>query len=129
MTYITREAQTHKTIDGGTNINAVPVSVILEQDAGATADTARGTALGIVTASGKYREYDDSGSDGEEVLRCILRDNVSQADRIAGNVTVAVNLPQRLVYPKAQLVGVDANGLADVGGYEFKGATTDYYVI
>ena len=97
------------------------LSVILAQDALAAADIAAGTVLGKVTATGFYAEYDDGNADGTEVARVILKTPVSKADRIAGDIDVAVYY--RGAFRKDQLVGMDAAGLVDLYAREIEDVT------
>lgn len=47
----------------------------------------RGTVLGIVTASGKYKVYDNAASDGSQVARGLL---VTDVDATSGDVPVSM---------------------------------------
>jgi hypothetical protein len=69
-----------------------------------------GTLMGRITASGKYVEYDEAGTDdGRRVAVCFTRIGV---DVSAGDVPCPLIFGGRLKSDK--LLGVDANGRADI---------------
>lgn len=75
-------------------------------------DLAAGTALGKVTASGKYVAYDDDGTDdGRRVCVGILAEpcDASGGDKLAGMYTKGT-------FYYDQLTGMDANAVADLNG-------------
>lgn len=76
--------------------------------AGAALDA--GQVLGIVTATGKYAPYNNAASDGTEVAAGILYSGLpaSAGDRKA---VAIVRLAEVL---EARLIGLDANGKADL---------------
>lgn len=75
----------------------------------------RGLVLGEVTASGKYKEYDDSDSDGTEVARCILDEEIDLKDT-NGDVQDAYATAVVFGYvDNSMLFGIDANGRTDLG--------------
>ena len=85
-------------------------------DAGSTPTTTlrKGLVLGKITASGKYAQYDDNASDGTETAACILADEVNLLDE-DGNVqdSHSVGVIHGVV-DESKLVGIDANGKADL---------------
>jgi hypothetical protein len=84
---------------------------------------ARGTVLGLVTASGKYRNYLTGAADGSQTAALILQyDCVTDA---SGNTTIqgdanaitykVVPAWWRGVFKISELVGLDAPGVLDMG--------------
>jgi hypothetical protein len=74
----------------------------------------KGLLLGKITATGKYREYDPSGSDGAATARLILDDEVNllNADGVAVD-TEGVGA-FRGDFIAARLIGLDAAAKADL---------------
>lgn len=90
-------------------------------------EVAKGTVLGIETASGKYVKYDDAASDGSEVAKAIIADKV---DATSNDQLVAVYI--KGVFHKSKLTGYDANALTDLNGRVVGvegGSATDIVVI
>ena len=78
-------------------------------------DYAAGTVLGRVTASGLYKAYNDSNSDGSEVARCILFEDVLAEDVPASTSAVARAIFAGYVF-KDKLTGLDAAAIGDLYG-------------
>ncbi len=72
---------------------------------------AKGTVLGIETASAKYVAYDDGAADGSEVAAAIIADEV---DATSGDQLVAAYI--RGAFVKSRLTGYDAAALVDLNG-------------
>jgi len=69
-----------------------------------------GEVVGKITASGKYKDYDNGAADGSEVAAGILYNAVDATGADADGVIVA-----RLAeVESAGLTGSDANGVADL---------------
>lgn len=88
---------------------------------------AKGTVLGIETASEKYVAYDDGAADGSQVAKAILADKV---DATSDDQLVAVYI--RGAFLVSKLTGYDANALTDLNGRRIGkegGATTDVILI
>jgi len=118
MGAITKETHTYEQILADVEKDYA-VSVIFAQQAGATADVERGTVLGKITASGKYVEYDDDGTDdGRRVATGILKTAIKKEDLIAGDVTVAMYI--RGVFVKDKLTGWDSAGQADLNANDIE---------
>ena len=120
MSYIERTSVTFKQIlasDTGHD----SLSGVLAQDVGATTDIAAGTILGIVTATGKFAEYNAGNSDGTEDAVGILKTPITKETRIAGDIDVAVYY--RGAFQEDKLVGLDAGALTDLKGRTLKGIT------
>ena len=86
------------------------------RDAGNTPTTTlrKGLVLGKITASGKYAQYDDAASDGTQVAVSLLADEVNLLDeegtaQDAHSVGVIHGAVQ-----ESKLIGLDANGKADL---------------
>ena len=74
----------------------------------------KGLVLGKITATGKYAQYDDNASDGTEVAACILADEVNLLDE-EGNAQASHSVGViHGVVDESKLVGIDANGKADL---------------
>ena len=75
-----------------------------------------GLGLGKVTASGKYKEYDDGDTDGTEDLVAILNEDVDMLDingtALAGPIMATVVIAGYVDADK--IIGIDANGKADL---------------
>ena len=85
-------------------------------DAGSTPTTTlrKGLVLGEITASGKYAQYDDNASDGTETAACILADEVNVLDdEGTAQDSHSVGVIHGVV-DESKLVGIDANGKADL---------------
>lgn len=76
---------------------------------GAGAVIASGTLLGRITASGKYGVYDDAAVNGLQTCVGVLWTHV---DTTAADVEGNIIFSGALKYD--QLVGIDANGIADL---------------
>lgn len=75
-----------------------------------------GLCLGKVTATGKYKEYDNGDVDGTETLVGILLAEVNLLD---DDATAQDTLGRALIHgyvDESALVGIDANGKADAPG-------------
>lgn len=84
----------------------------------------KGTVMGRISASGLYVPYDDDGTDdGRRVAVGILVDDVDptvSAD--ASDLRLNGSMYVRGTFYTDKLAGMDANGLADLGGREVAGA-------
>lgn len=76
---------------------------------GSGAVIASGTLLGRITSGGKYGVYDDGASNGLQTCIGVLWTHV---DTTAGDVEGNIIFSGVLKYD--QLVGIDANGIADL---------------
>jgi hypothetical protein len=74
----------------------------------------KGLVMGKITATGKYVQYSDAAQDGTQVARCILADEVNLLDEEGtaqdGHSVGVVHG----VVEEAKLIGLDANGKADL---------------
>lgn len=80
-----------------------------------------GLALGKVTATGRYKEYDDADGDGTEVARCILAQGVDLLDPLGNvrtdhpaGVSVVVGGHVDPAYIIGKVSMLDANGKTDL---------------
>jgi hypothetical protein len=86
------------------------------RDAGNTPTTTlrKGLVIGKITATGKYAQYNDAANDGTQVARCILADEVNLLDEEGtaqdGHSVGVIHG----VVEEAKLIGLDANGKADL---------------
>ena len=88
---------------------------------------AKGTVLGIETATGKYVAYDDAASDGSQVAQAIIADEV---DATTYDQLVAAYV--RGLFVLSKLTGYDAAALVDLKGRRIGpvgGAATDLILI
>lgn len=92
------------------------------RDSGNTPDTTlrKGLVLGKVTASGKYKEYDDGAADGTEVAACILTDQVNLLDEEGTAVDSFATGMVHGVAEESKCQGLDANGKADLSQVIFR---------
>lgn len=87
------------------NFPVVEVPVVVASGAGVLT---RGTVLGKITASGKYKAYNNGASDGSEVAKLILAKNV---DATSADVnTVAYRTGE---FNESALTGLDAAAKVD----------------
>ena len=75
----------------------------------------KGLVMGRITASGKFAQYSDSASDGTEVARGVLDEEVDilDPDGVAQDAQ-GKKMVIRGVLDNGVLFGVDANGRADM---------------
>lgn len=71
---------------------------------------AAGTALGRVTATGLWKAYSNSASDGTQVCRGILRDAVDTSD----GVTYVANIVTAGMLVNSKLTGIDSAAVTDL---------------
>lgn len=100
--------------------------VTLQGDETATAPLRAGTVMGKITSSGLYVPYDDSGSDGEEVARGVLSEDIPAKNlyTTASNGTKTKRQSPVTLYTKgtvfeSALTGIDANGKSDLANMTF----------
>ena len=80
----------------------------------------KGLVMGKITATGKYAQYDDAAQDGTQVARCILADEVNLLDEEgAAQDGQSVGVVHGVV-EEAKLIGLDANGKADLTHVMFR---------
>lgn len=92
---------------------------------------AKGTVLGKVTSGGKYKAYDDGASDGTQTARVIAQYDfttdsngvVTIANERGASVSKLAPVYVAGYFRTEDLVGLDANGAADLG-YVLTGDTT-----
>lgn len=77
-------------------------------------DIKAGTVLGRVTATGFYAAYNDAASDGTQVAKCILMDDVKAEEFPASGTAVGRGIFSGYVF-KDKLTGLDSNGETDLG--------------
>ncbi len=70
----------------------------------------RGTVLGKITASGKYKVYSNAANDGSEVARGILTSDTPAAPD--GDVPATMYVTGEFF--ESELTGIDAAGIADL---------------
>ena len=104
-------------MDGGKLGHAVGVIIdSTARDAGSTPTTSlrAGLVLGRVTVTGRWKEYDDGDSDGTNVARGVLLEDVSLLNKAGTAVNVASAMHFGGFYDQDLLYGLDANGKADL---------------
>ena len=74
----------------------------------------KGLILGKVTATGEFKEYDPSASDGTETARLILADNVDLLDDEGAAADTEALGAFRGDFVADRLVGLDAGAKADL---------------
>lgn len=95
------------------------VAVVLDSTARDSANTPtttlrKGLVLGKVTATGKYKEYDPSASDGTETARVIIDDEVDLLDESAAAADTEGLGAFRGDFVASALIGLDAGAKADL---------------
>ena len=85
-----------------------------DDDNSPTTTLRKGLVLGKVTATGKYKEYDPSASDGTETARLILDDAVDLLDEAADAADTEGLGAFRGDFVAAALIGLDAGAKADL---------------
>lgn len=85
------------------------------RDSGATPTTKlrAGLVLGKITASGKYKEYDNAASDGSQTAVGILANDVLLIDAAGTAQDVPGTMAMICEVDSGNLIGYDANALAD----------------
>jgi len=99
--------------------HAIVIGVTIDsaaRDSGNTPTTTlrKGLVLGKVTASGKYKEYDDAAIDGTETAVCILDDEVKVVDEDGNAADAAATGLIHGYVDESDLIGIDANGKTDL---------------
>ena len=86
------------------------------RDSGNTPTTTlrKGLVLGKVTATGKYKEYNDTASDGTQTAVGILREEVKVVDSDGNAMDAAGVIVRHGIVDESDLIGIDANGKADL---------------
>ena len=101
------------------NLGVTVASTARDADSSPTTTLQKGLVMGKVTATGKYKEYNDSNSDGTEVAVGILTDEI---DLLDDNNTAQDNAATLTVHgfvDNAKLYGVDANARTDMDLIKF----------
>ncbi|MDF2651335.1 MAG: hypothetical protein K0Q73_7140 [Paenibacillus sp.] len=100
-------SQTFKEVLLSTDLQAkIPGGVLLASGQGVLA---KGTVLGKVTATGKFKAYSNANVDGTETAVCIL-DN----DQDTTNSDVGASAWIAGIFDSSKLVGLDAAGKTDL---------------
>lgn len=109
----------YKLSDHGIKV-AVTVDSTAADDGNTPATTLRkGLVLGKVTATGKYKEYDNAASDGTQVAAGILDDETNLLDETG---TARDSQATMLIHgyaDESRLHGIDSNGKGDLAAIIF----------
>ncbi len=92
------------------------------RDAGNTGETTTlrpGLVLGLITASGLYKEYDPYASDGSETAKGILEEQVKVIDEDANATNALGVLFFHGIVSEAALIGIDDAAKLDLKLIEF----------
>ena len=84
----------------------LPVTIVTGEG-----ELAKGTVLGKVTATGKYKAYDNTANDGSETAKLILADAVD-----ATSADVLASAYRSGCFDPDALTGLDANAKTDFDG-------------
>ncbi len=100
------------------------VAIVIDSTALDSANTPtttlrKGLVLGKITATGKYKEYDTSASDGTETARVILDDEADLLDENATAVDTEALGAFRGDFIASALIGLDAGAKADLAQCAF----------
>ena len=90
-------------------------------DSGSTPATTlrKGLVLGRVTATGKYKQYDDAASDGTEVAAGILDKEIDLLGDDGQAVDSQATMLVHGLVAESGLYGIDAAGKGDLAGIIF----------
>ena len=99
--------------------HTIKVGVTIDQaarddDNTPTTTLRKGLVLGKVTASGKYKEYDDNASDGTETAAGILDEEINLLDETGTAADSQTTMIIHGYVDESELVGIDANGKSDL---------------
>ena len=125
---ITTSPRTVRLSDYGVETDTTVLIVSTAVDPGGTPSTSvlrAGLVLGKITASGKYKEYNNGSSDGSEVAVGILAHDVDLRAPVSGTAgdTPAVIMTVAEV-DESKLIGIDANGKSDLTRIIFRSSTS-----
>lgn len=101
---VTKETQASTNLFAG-NFPVVEVPVTVVSGSGALV---RGTVLGKVTASGKYKPYNNSNADGSETAKLILAEDID-----ATSADIATSAYRTGEFNEDALTGIDTAAKAD----------------
>lgn len=100
---------------GRESVIAAVIDAAARDDGNSPTTTLRkGLVLGKVTATGKYKEYDPSASDGTETARLILDDEVDLLDEAGSAADTEALGAFRGDFIASLLVGLDVAAKADL---------------
>jgi len=74
----------------------------------------KGLVMGKITASGKFAQYDDNAADGTETAVGILLEDVNLLDEGGTARDARGTLVVHGIVDNSKLIGIDANGRADM---------------
>ena len=108
----------------GTEIGVLMVSTARDPNSPNSTSVLRaGLVLGKVTASSKYKQYDNAAADGSEVAAGFLRHSIdlrdaagTQQDTPAVMITVCEVSTAKIPASGANYTGLDANAITDLAG-------------
>jgi hypothetical protein len=101
------------------NSRGQQIGVVIDstaRDAGATPTTSlrAGLVLGRVTVTDRWKEYDDGDADGTDVARAVLLKDTNLLNAAGTAVNVSSVAHTGGFYDEDLLIGLDANGKADL---------------
>ena len=126
---ITTSPRVVRVSDYGVETDTTVLIVSTAVDSGNTAISTSilraGLVLGKITASGKYKQYDDAASDGSQTAVGILARDVDLRAPVTGTVgdTPAVIMTVAEV-DESKCIGIDANGKTDLSKIIFRSSTS-----
>jgi hypothetical protein len=106
---------------GTYEVKTVSIDAAISDGTDTAGIVASGLVLGIITAAGQFKQYDDAAMDGTQVAAAILLHPIKKTDdfgnAIAEPIMAAVVLRARV--DGSKLIGLDANGKADLKAQGF----------
>ncbi len=96
--------------------HGIKVAVTIDSTArdGESTMLAKGLVLGRVTATGKYKEYDDAAADGTETAAGTLDDEVNLLDETGSAADSQATMLIHGYVDESKLTGIDAAGKSDL---------------
>ena len=111
----TQEDNEYKLSDHGIKVALTVDSSARDSGNTPTTTLRKGLVLGKVTATGKYKEYDNGVADGTETAAGILDDEVDLLDSTGAAADSQATMLVHGYVDESKLAGLDANGKADLG--------------
>ena len=110
----TAQDNEYKLSDHGIKVAVTVDSAAADNGGSPTTTLRKGLVLGKVTASGKYKQYNNAAADGTEVAAGILDDEVNLIDEAGTARDSQATMLIHGFVRESKLHGIDANGKADL---------------
>ena len=110
----TAQDNEYKLSDHGIKVAVTVDSASADSGGSPTTTLRKGLVLGKVTASGKFKQYNNAAADGTEVAAGILDDEVNLIDEAGTARDSQATMLIHGFVKESKLHGIDANGKADL---------------